>query len=251
MKRIGILGAGAMGSALYTVLSGYNVSIYDRHPEKVQALGIRDIPENLQDFIHNLDCLILAIKPQSFATLGQDLSHLLIISVMAGVSLKALKDGTESSRVVRTMTNLAISKKVGYTGWIASDSLSEDDQELVKSLLDTMGVHHEVSDEKQLHAITALAGSGPAYFFYLTERLAAEAEALGLSHEESLRLAKQVLMGASHLLEQSSHTPKEWRQRVTSKGGTTEAALETLKRGKFKLLFHSAIQAAIKKSEEL
>lgn len=243
-----------MGSALYEGLSaGFSPStltIYDRNPDKVKALGVTSPAKDFPTFIHGLDSLILAIKPQGLQHLDIDLSNLLIISVLAGVSVDTLERYTGSTRVVHAMPNLGVAYQAGYTGWFGSKGLTEQDRKQVDQLFSLLGTHSEVAEETHLHAITALAGSSPAYFFYLAEKLTEEGVALGFSEKDSLSLAKQVLIGSAHLLEKSTLTPEQWRQRVSSKGGITEVAVKTLKESGFDDAIHNAVIAAIAKSKE-
>lgn len=248
-----------MGSALYQGLkkgfSKHQLTIFDRHPEKLSALGVVDSPKTFSEFLSGIDYLIIAIKPQGFESwieeVDADLSHLLILSVMAGISLDTLQKQTGSSRVIWLMPNLAVRESAGHTAWIATESTPEEDRKTVGEMLNALGTHQELTNEDQMHAISVTAGSGPAYFFHLTDRLAKETEALGFSPEESLALSKQVLIGAAKLLETSTNSPIEWRDNVTSKGGITAAALEQFQKHGFDEMLHEAIVAGVKRSKEL
>ena len=243
-----------MGSAIYEGLSSSfspeTLTIYDRNSEKLKALGVSNVPSELSGFIKGLDCLILAIKPQGLPQLAAEIGDLLIISVLAGVSVETLQHHIGSKRVVHAMPNLGVAYQAGYTGWFGSNNLTKEDRQLIEKVFEALGEHHEVTDESHLHAITALAGSSPAYFFYLTEKLAEEGTALDFSEEDSLALARQVLIGTARLLEKSSLTPEQWRQRVSSKGGITEVAVNTLSGAGFDEAIHKAVVAAIHKSKE-
>ncbi|MBU0982116.1 pyrroline-5-carboxylate reductase [Patescibacteria group bacterium] len=242
MTKIGIIGAGNMGSAIYRALSEkFTVSLCDSSSEKVTALDT----QNACDKMDEMDVIILAVKPQTFESLSLNFEGKLVISIMAGISLSRLP-----ARAVRSMPNLPIQVKKGVVGWTASAVTSLEDKKLAAEIFSSFGTSIEVQDESLLDAITALSGSGPAYFFYFTELLAQKAQQMGFSAEESRLIAEQTFTGSAALLEANSLTAENWRQAVTSKGGTTEAALKELSQT-LPPAFNSAIDAAFNRSKEL
>jgi len=206
------------------------------------------------------DMMLLSVKPQMMAeALGNatslDLSGCCFISIAAGLSLSALTHmigaGTDV-RVIRTMPNTPAAIGKGMTAVIGNEAAQEDDLALAESLLGVCGLVIRLDDEAQMDAVTALSGSGPAYVFLLAETMAQAGVALGLPEALSRRLADQTIYGAGGLLQESAMPADILRQNVTSKGGTTAAALSVLM-GQDGLaeLMKKAMSAAHSRSVEL
>lgn len=259
IPTIGIIGAGHMGSALFRVLSQTfpgRVYITDRHKEKLAALPPGHKLANVASLLARCHIIILAIKPQSFkefsAALAKNkLRDKLVISILAAVPLKRLAMGTGATKVVRSMPNLPAQVGSGVTEWVASRAVSKTEKQLVKKIFGATGLELEVTKESLIGKLSTISGSGPAFFFYLTELLAAQAESFGLTKREANRIAVATLVGAGALIAKSTQTPAEWRLAVTSKAGITEAALKYLNQNQFDKIFFAAINAAKKRSEEL
>jgi pyrroline-5-carboxylate reductase len=236
MTKICIIGAGKMGTAIGKALSSYTIQMCDKG----------DKPEDAEVYI-------LSVKPQDFPDAMHehqlDLSDKLVISIMAGVSLERLQSESGSSKVVRSMPNLPLQVGQGFTAWIASSKFPE--KTLARDIIACFGRELEVQDEAQLDSITALSGSGPAYFFALTELLSDKAQALGFNEEEAETIANQTFIGAAKLMEANNKSAQEWREAVTSKGGTTAAALNHLHEQKWDKIFYDAVEAARLRSQEL
>lgn len=197
---------------------------------------------------------LLAIKPQQFTENSTEFKHImsdrepLLISIMAGVPLKALKK--ISPRAVRVMPNLPAI--IGESMSVAcAPGLDKTSEETVTKLFDAIGAIAWVEDEKQLHAVTAISGSGPAYVFAFMEALEQAATNAGLDPELAAHLVAQTLRGAALLAEQSPIDVATLRAQVTSKGGTTEAALHALNEGKLAELIGRAVKAADARSKSL
>ncbi len=236
MKKIAIIGAGKMGTALFDALkSGFNVELWGRNQHSAA------------------DTVIFCIKPQDFAScvegLSQNISEKLVISIMAGVSLKTLMEKTGARQVVRSMPNLPALMGKGFTAWIATPEVRT--KELVKSIFLAVGEEMEVREESQLDAITALSGSGPGYFFYFCELLEEKAKEWGFTQEEAKKIVESTLAGSAKLLEEGGKTTSEWKEAVCSRGGTTYAAIEYLEKNGFAQLVKGALEAAKKRSQEL
>jgi pyrroline-5-carboxylate reductase len=225
--KIGIIGAGNMGGAFFSGLlkhySHEQIHIFDKNEEKLKA----------------------TITHNSF------IDDKLIISIMAGVSLAKLKEKTGSEKVVRAMPNLAVKSEKGLTGWIKSDAIENGDEAIVKTIFDSVGTQLEVEDESKLDEITALSGSGPAYFYYLTELLYDKAIEFGFDTEDARKISEQTFTGAASIFNHDSTSAKELKEAVTSKGGTTEAALRHLEENGFDKIFKDALEAAKNRSTEL
>lgn len=256
-----------MGAAFYHGLtekfSPENIFICDHDPEKLKKIRTsKKLPASAQNFstdvntiLEKADIIILAVKPQSFAELADtitvSLRQKIIISIMAGISIVTIRQKTGASKIVRSMPNLAAQVGASFTGWVATKSLEPADRTLVTKIFDAIGISLQLKNEKQINAITALSGSGPAYFFYLCEIMTEQAHAFGFNRKQAESIARQTLIGAAKVLEKSSLTSAELKQAVTSKGGTTEAAFHAFVTKKFDLTVKGAIIAACSRAETL
>jgi pyrroline-5-carboxylate reductase len=208
--------------------------------------------------IDNSDLILLAVKPQQIQEVAKELQpHLtnnpLIISIAAGIRLSSLSSWLGNySKIIRAMPNMAALVHKGITGLVSfSTTTSSTDHQLAEKLLLSVGEVLWVKDEIQLDAVTAVSGSGPAYVFYFIEALQQAAETLGLSSEQATKLALKTFEGAAHLAATSSDSATTLCEKVTSKGGTTEAALNHLEKMSVKQHFIEAVQAAEKRAKEL
>ncbi len=242
--RIAIVGMGKMGSAMVSALK-------KRFPDAAFALCDKD--SDLNKELQGSDVVIFSVKPQDFAActgaITIDLSKKLILSIMAGVTLKSLKENLKAARIVRSMPNLPLQVGAGFTAWTCAPEVTE--KSLVKEIFSCFGKEIEVTEESKLDKITALSGSGPAYFFYLCELLAQKAQEFGFTDKEAGDIAKSTFIGAARLLEKSDLSAALWRAAVSSKGGTTEVAINHLTQNHWDRIFKEAIEAAKKRSQEL
>ncbi len=261
-EKIGFLGCGNMGRGILSglirrkIAKPQNVLVYDVASQKQKALErefkIRSA-SSIGDLVKNVDILVLAIKPQDFRLTGAEIRRSLtprhcIITILAGVPVARIKKELGSKvEVVRAMPNLGATVGQAVTALTGS----------IKSRLNLAGKIFagcgEVLylPEKLFDAVTALSGSGPAYFFYLIELLVKEAMRHGFSEREANLLVKQTAKGAALLAWQSKDSAAELRQKVTSKGGTTEAALQIFEKKNFPLILREAITNAIKRAKDL
>ncbi len=205
-----------------------------------------------------MDAIILAVKPQLFHSHALNLknyagSSTVVVSIMAGVEIAEIAAGfEEKTAVVRSMPNLPASIGQGMTVVCANDRVAKDQKALTTQLLEAIGKVEWIGEESLMHAVTAISGSGPAYLFHLAEAMEQAAGDLGLSKEVAIALTQQTLLGSAALLAGSDRSAADLRQRVTSPGGTTEAALEVLQaQDQFINLVKQAIEAAQKRSEDL
>lgn len=214
-----------------------------------------EIDDDPNEKLKDCDVAIIAVKPQYFFDLAKsidsDVSYKLFISIMAGVNIHHIQESLKAEKVVRTMPNLAVQVGKGVVGWCGSEVVGDDEKNIIRNILSTMGESIELKDEEKLDAITALSGSGPAYFFYLTELLQKKAEEFGFSFEQAKKIAEMTFAGSAELLEKNEKSAEEWRVAVTSPGGTTEAALKHLEENKFDQIFKDGIEVARKRAEEL
>ncbi|MHC4870329.1 MAG: pyrroline-5-carboxylate reductase [Planctomycetota bacterium] len=258
-KKIGFIGAGNMAEAIVRSLlaadySAAEISFSDPSEERsavFSSLGLMKAEGNVK-LCNNSDIILLAVKPQIAEDVMAGISSIdpgkTVISIMMGVTTtlmeKMLPQGT---RVVRTMPNTPITVGCGVTAVAGGVSAAEADVALTLDLFRLGGVAEEVSEE-MMHAVTALSGSGPAYLFRFTELLAEAAEKLGLPAEVSEDFAVKTVVGSARLLEDSGESAEELRKKVTSPGGTTEAALNSFAENGFSEIIFKALKAAENRS---
>jgi pyrroline-5-carboxylate reductase len=199
--------------------------------------------------------VVWAVKPQTFKDAAaqarahtQDALHL---SVAAGIRSDSIARWLASERIVRTMPNTPALVGKGMSALYARPGVSQAERQSVEAIMATTGEYLWVDSEKQLDAVTALSGSGPAYVFYFLEAMARAGTAMGLSAEQAHQLAVGTFVGASELARCSDEPPAVLRERVTSKGGTTYAALQSLARDGVADAFERAMRASEQRAHEL
>lgn len=205
--------------------------------------------------IQNADVVVLAVKPQVLATVLRPLKGLLsdklVISIIAGAEIQTISNLIDSNRIVRVMPNTPALVQTGAHGIYANDVVIASDRELTSQILAATGLTIWVNSEAQIDAVTAVSGSGPAYFFYLMESMIRAGKNLGLDEKVATALTLQTALGAAQMAITSSNTPSELRKNVTSPNGTTQAALEVFDRAQISQNIQSALAAAQKRSQEL
>ena len=201
------------------------------------------------------DGVVWAVKPQLFSAAAAPCAAFvrgaLHLSVMAGIRSDAIARATGSQRIVRAMPNTPALIGQGMSGLFARSAVSAEERRHIERLLAPTGQILWVADEAQLDAVTALSGSGPAYVFYLLEALIAAGTGMGLSAAQARQLALATFAGATALAADSADAPEVLRQSVTSKGGTTHAAIESLDADGVKAAFSRALHAAQQRAQEL
>ena len=206
-------------------------------------------------FLADADLVVWAVKPQSFreaaAPVAPHVGNALQLSVMAGIRAADIAAATGSARIVRCMPNTPALVGRGMTGLFASDAVSAADRQLTEAVIRTTGDALWVEREAQLDAVTALSGSGPAYVFYFLEAMQQAGAELGLSPEQARRLAVGTFAGGAHLAAESTEPLALLRERVTSKGGTTYAALTAMQQAGIGPAFVQAMHAACTRAKEL
>ena len=238
---VALIGAGAMGGAMvrgWLEAGSVDISgsaVFDPAPprEMVDLCNAHGLALNPEAGVISPDVLVCAVKPQAaakalppYALLARDA---VVVSVMAGKSVAAISGMLGgAARLVRAMPNLPAAIGRGVTGLHASEAVSAPERDMVERLMRAVGEAVWVDAENAIDAVTAVSGSGPAYFFLLTEALSQAGEALGLSQEAAAKLARATCAGAGALLDADGRAPAEMRRAVTSPGGTTEAALGVL-----------------------
>jgi pyrroline-5-carboxylate reductase len=207
--------------------------------------------------IDGADVIVLAVKPQSMPEVlaelrGQVRPEQLILSIAAGITISSIHQQLgERQAVIRSMPNTPALIGHGITGVVAGRHCSDPQHHQAEEILSAAGEIVWLDDEELMDAVTAISGTGPAYYFLLTEVLAAAAESFGLPAETADRLASVTCFGAGAMLASSPGEAAELRRRVTSPGGTTQAAMAVMEKGKFRELVHRAAEAARDRSKEL
>lgn len=205
--------------------------------------------------IKDADIVLFAVKPQVLAGVLKPLQGLLdgklVISIVAGAEIATLSALLGTDRIVRVMPNTPALVQTGAHGLFANAEVGNDDRELASQVLASTGLTIWVNSEAQIDAVTAVSGSGPAYFFYMMESMIRAGKNLGLDEKVATALTLQTALGAAQMAITSSNTPAELRKNVTSPNGTTQAALEVFDRAQISQNIQAALAAAQKRSQEL
>jgi pyrroline-5-carboxylate reductase len=224
----------------------------------LNELGVRAV-ERAGDAVRGASLILLSVKPQQMAavlaTLSDEISpNALIVSIAAGISTgfieRSLGPKSNAWRVVRAMPNTPMLVGQGMTAIAPGASATSEDVERVRKLFESAG-DAVIVQEAQIDAVTAVSGSGPAYFFFLVEQMIAAGIERGLSPEHARQLASKTALGAATMLMTSGDTPQELRRKVTSPNGTTHAAITRLEEGGAAKLIQDAVKAAAIRSAEL
>ncbi len=264
--KIAFLGGGNMALSLIggLVSDGFNPShihIADPDANRLETIkasyAVQTYTDNTRA-INECRVIVPAVKPQQLqhvvkqcSPLWQD--NMMLISIAAGIRLKDIARWLErpNAAIVRTMPNTPALVQAGATALYANEFVSAQQKELAESILRAVGITLWVQDEEQINVVTALSGSGPAYFFLVMEAIETAAIELGLEPETAKLLCLQTAFGASKMALESNDSTALLRQKVTSPGGTTERAIHELEDGGLRSLFENALIAAALRSREL
>ena len=236
-----------------------------RVAEPVEALrealardfGVR-VHATASEAAQDADTWVLAVKPQVMRDVCESLAPLaqagrpLLVSIAAGITTAQIDRWLGGGQaVVRSMPNTPALLGAGATGLYANDRVTPEQRQAAETLMQAAGITAWIPDEALMDAVTAVSGSGPAYAFLLAEAMQAAGEAQGLAPETARVLVLQTLLGAARMLSESGEPASVLRQRVTSPGGTTQAALDAFEAGGFRTLVDQAIAAATRRGREL
>ncbi len=260
---IAFIGGGNMARSLVAGLRRQGVTAdrivvaepQDALRQGLQAeFGIRVCAEG-RDAIAGASVVVLAVKPQVMQAVCEGLRGALgdavVVSVAAGLTCARLSEWLGTPGVVRAMPNTPALLGAGATGLFAPPQVNAAGRALAEAVLASAGLTRWIEDEALMDVVTALSGSGPAYFFLLVESLVAAAVARGLPRETAEALARQTALGAARMLAESGEPAEELRRRVTSPGGTTQAAVECFQAGGFVSLVADAVDAAVQRGRTL
>ena len=265
--NIAFIGGGNMGQALVEGLlkSGWlaeSISIIDTDSSACKKLEEKfpqcHVYSQTEAALNIADIIVLAVKPQVMHVACEQIAEQcqskrpLVISIAAGILIKDIDQwlGGELP-IVRCMPNTPALVQSGATGLYANSEVSKEQREITQYILDGVGSTLWLDNELLLDAVTAISGSGPAYFFYLIEAMLEAGQSLGLTESQARQLTIDTAAGAAKLIKITGKDPKELRLTVTSKGGTTETAIDTLKQGDVKNVICTAVKNAAKKSKQL
>jgi pyrroline-5-carboxylate reductase len=261
--QIAFIGGGNMASAILSGLlkqglAAQQVQVVEPFAEQAAKLrsdyGVNVLAE-AEPSLARASLVVWAVKPQMFsqasAQVGAHTAQALHLSVAAGIRSDSIAQWLGSERVVRAMPNTPALIGQGITGLFARSAVSAADRAIIEAVVHSTGQQLWLEHEEQLDAVTALSGSGPAYVFYFIEAMTEAGQAMGLTEAQSRQLAIATFGGASALAAASDEPPQILRERVTSKGGTTYAALTAMQASGIKPQFIEAMQAARRRAAEL
>ncbi len=257
--KIFCLGYGNMGQAIAKSLKqfgGYHVYISD-HSAKKLALGKKQFNFTVDkelEFLPNADVVLIAVKPQNIIELAKDVKGRLkpgaiLASIAAGVTISKIQRLFGHDAVVRIMPNMGVLVNEGVAAWVKTKGMTYKQIQIIVKFLSSFSKHFEVKNESLLDAVTAISGSGPAYFFLFADSLSKAGESLGLNRQQSLMLVRQTFQAAAKL--QQSQPYLDLIGKVASKKGTTEAALKVFKKYKLDNTVKFAAMAAYERAKEL
>jgi len=266
IQKIGFIGGGNMASSLISGLiasghSAQHIWVSDVNPDTLKALSENlnvNTSVNNDEIISAVDVVVLAVKPQVLSSVAKSVAGLiqqkksLVVSIAAGIGQNSLSQwlGTETP-IVRCMPNTPALVLTGATALHANTQVTPEQHDLAENIMRSVGIALWVKDESELDAVTAVSGSGPAYYFLLMEAMEKAALELGLNEVTARLLVQQTALGAAKIALESSESPEELRKRVTSPGGTTQTAIETFEQGGFSELVLKALHAARDRSIEM
>ncbi len=233
--------------------------VLDKSNEKLEELdqiSHFDAFKNLEDCAPKADIIFVAVKPHHAEDLFKRIYPMvtpdqILISIMAGVTLDAIQSFSGLKKVIRAMPNLPAKVGLGLTSYVASPEVSRIELLAIESLLNTTGKSILVSNENLIDASTGISGSGPAYVFYFMQSMMEAALQMGFSKNDSKVLVSQTFTGATELFNQSNLSPNSWMEKVASKGGTTQAALDSMDDNNVNELIKEAAFAAFSRAVEL
>ncbi len=263
--KIALLGCGNMGMAYaqsfmkHHIVTKENFLLIEKNEarrEELVKLDMGKVIGELNEELNQCDIIILAVKPQDFQALGKELKNLLnpetiILSIMAGLTTARIADTLGATLIVRAMPNSPAQIGMGITAYTATAAIEVDQLHKVEKLLAATGRTVFIEKEEYLNAVTALSGSGPAYFFYFVKSMVKAGTQMGLEESVAAMLVEQTMFGSFHLINNATQSLDELITAVASKGGTTEAALDKLREKQVGENLIEAILNAEKRAKEL
>jgi pyrroline-5-carboxylate reductase len=262
--RIAFIGAGNMAASLIgglraKGLDAAHIRASDPGEEtraRVNAEHGIDVFADNAEAIQDADVVVLAVKPQAMKAVCEAIRpslkpNQLVVSIAAGITCASMNNWLGAQPIVRCMPNTPALLRQGVSGLFATAQVNAEQRQQAQELLSAVGIALWLEQEQQLDAVTAVSGSGPAYFFLLIEAMTAAGVKLGLPADIAAQLTLQTALGAAHMAVASDVDAAELRRRVTSPAGTTEAAIKSFQAGGFEALVEKALGAAAHRSAEM
>jgi pyrroline-5-carboxylate reductase len=263
MIKIAIIGCGNMGITYaksflqYNLVQTSDLLLIEKNASQKERLNsFGQVAEEIDEQIRQYDTIILAIKPQDAKSIYPELKKFLqpsqlIISIMAGIPLKVLEENLEHETLIRAMPNTPAQLGMGITGFTAHKKTKIQAILKADNLLNATGKTIFFENENDLDAVTALSGSGPAYFYYIVDAMIKAGVQMGLEPSVAALLVKQTMNGSFHLMNNSDRSLQELISAVKSKGGTTEAALNSFSANNLESTIQEGLFAAERRAKEL
>ena len=263
--RVGIVGAGVMAEAIIAGLVADRAVTPEllaaSHPRRerrellAERHGIHAVAAN-RDALGDAEVVVVAVKPQMLSRVMRELRGRLdpdqvVVSIVAGATIRTLVDGLQHAAVVRAMPNTPSQIRRGMSVWAASDACSVRQRDLARGVLRALGDERQVADETFVAMATALSGTGPTYLFAVMEALIDAGVHLGFPRELAHDLVVETLIGSAEFAKRSELHPAQLRNAVTSPGGTSAAAIYELEKGRIRTVFSDAVWAAYRRTLEL
>lgn len=264
-KRIGFIGAGMMGSAIIQGIveakgiKRSQIYIYDISKNRMKEMRNKfriNLAGSNREIAQEVDIVVIAVKPQQIKEVLKEIggvlkSNQLLISIAAGIPISFIQRKIKNKvPLIRVMPNIPALVKSGISALCRGKFALQKDLKMAEMIFSKVG-GVLVVEEKYLDSITAVSGSGPAYFYLFVEAIIEAGQKIGLSKKVASLLAIETMLGSSKMLNLTGHSPGYLRQMVTSPGGTTMAALKEFEKAKFNEIVSKAIEAALKRAKEL
>jgi pyrroline-5-carboxylate reductase len=263
--KIAFIGGGNMGEAIIGAL-------LEKKLCKSRDITVSDVSEIRRDYLkkkygvgvtadnkeaaNGKDVIVLAVKPQNINEVlaglkGQLKAGQLVLSIAAGVKISTITDGLDHRNIVRSMPNTPAQIGLGVSGWTTTPEVTGEQKARARAILGAMGKEIYFDNENYLDMVTAVSGSGPAYVYLFAESLIDAAVGLGLAKKDAEVLVLQTILGAANLMQKSDKAPVELRRNVTSKGGTTERAIQVFEESDLSGIIGRAVKEACRRATEL
>ena len=263
--RVGIVGAGVMAEAIIAGLVADRAveasALVASHPRRdrrdvlSERHGVRSVAAN-REALAGAEVVVLAVKPQMLGRVMRELrgelsADQVVVSIVAGATIRTLVDGLRHAAVVRAMPNTPSQIRRGISVWSASEACTARQRDLARGVLRALGDDREVADEAFVAMATALSGTGPTYLFSVMEALIDAGVHLGFPRELAHDLVVETLIGSAEFAQRSELHPAQLRNAVTSPGGTSAAAIYELEKGRIRTVLSDAVWAAYRRTLEL
>ncbi len=263
--KIAVLGCGNMGMAFakaflkFDLVKKEDFLLVEKSEDRMEKLGSFQpgiISGIIGPQIKEYDLIILSVKPQDFHSVAATLKTFIqpsqvVLSIMAGITINVIQERLDHKAIIRAMPNTPAMLGMGITAYTASPEVKVSQLHKIENLINATGRSVFLEEEEQLNAVTALSGSGPAYFFYVVKAMIEAGKKMGFEESVASLLVKQTMLGSFHLINTADKSLDDLIKAVASKGGTTEAALNAFEQGGMAESLQNGIFAAQKRSEEL